>query len=116
MADLQPVDRLEVLVLIDNATDSLSSNPPNVTAEWFGLLRAGKLPVLSGERICHAHHGLSLLLTAHVGAQRHAVLFDTGPEGATLLRNARLLGVDFSAIDAVVLSHEIGRASCRERV
>jgi 7,8-dihydropterin-6-yl-methyl-4-(beta-D-ribofuranosyl)aminobenzene 5'-phosphate synthase len=99
------VDRLEVLVLIDNLTDGLSTNPKNVIAEWAALLAAGRLPVISGDRICCAHHGLSLLITAHTGDTRSTLLFDTGPEGATLMRNARILGVDFSTIDTVVLSH-----------
>jgi len=33
------------------------------------------------------------------------VLFDTGPEAATFLRNADILGIDFAAVEAVVLSH-----------
>jgi 7,8-dihydropterin-6-yl-methyl-4-(beta-D-ribofuranosyl)aminobenzene 5'-phosphate synthase len=107
MSPIHPavVDRLDVLVLVDNVTDSLSSNPKNVIAEWAGLLRAGRLPVISGEHICCAHHGLSLLITAHTGDARRTLLFDTGPEGATFLRNAKILGVDFGAIDTVVLSH-----------
>lgn len=35
MSQLLPVDRLEVLVLVDNLTDSLSSNPPFVVSEWL---------------------------------------------------------------------------------
>jgi 7,8-dihydropterin-6-yl-methyl-4-(beta-D-ribofuranosyl)aminobenzene 5'-phosphate synthase len=105
MLDVLTVDRLEVLVLVDNATDSLSSNPKNVTAEWSGLLTGGRMRVISGDRICCAHHGLSVLMTAHVGNEKRTVLFDAGPEGATFLRNARILGVDFGAVDAVVLSH-----------
>ncbi len=61
--------------------------------------------MLSGEAICRAHHGLSLLLTAHVGAERHTLLFDAGPEGETLVRNAAILGVDFGEVEAIVLSH-----------
>ena len=102
---MRAADRLEVLVLVDNATDSLSTTPKNVIPEWPGLVAAGRLPVLSGEAICRAHHGLSLLLTAHVGDERHTLLFDAGPEGATLLRNAAILGVDFGDVEAVVLSH-----------
>ncbi|HEU4370737.1 MAG TPA: MBL fold metallo-hydrolase [Methylomirabilota bacterium] len=98
-------DRLEVLVLVDNSTDSLSTTPRNVVPEWAGLLAAGRLPTLSGEAICRAHHGLSLLLTAHVGEARHSLLFDAGPAGSTLARNATILGVDWGAIEAVVLSH-----------
>lgn len=98
-------DRLDVLVLVDNSTDSLSTTPKNVVPEWTGLLAAGRLPTLSGEAICHAHHGLSLLLTAHVGETRHTLLFDAGPAGSTLARNATILGVDWGTIEAVVLSH-----------
>ena len=105
MTTLRPVDRLDVLVLVDNATDSLSTTPKNVVPEWAGLLAAGRLPTLSGEAICRAHHGFSLLITAHIGDEARTLLLDAGPEGATLLHNAAILGVDFGAIDAVVLSH-----------
>jgi 7,8-dihydropterin-6-yl-methyl-4-(beta-D-ribofuranosyl)aminobenzene 5'-phosphate synthase len=102
---MRAVDRLEVLVLVDNATDSLSTTPKYVVAEWPALVAAGRLPTLSGEAICRAHHGLSLLLTAHVDGERHTLLFDAGPEGATLVRNAGILGVDFGEVEAIVLSH-----------
>jgi 7,8-dihydropterin-6-yl-methyl-4-(beta-D-ribofuranosyl)aminobenzene 5'-phosphate synthase len=103
--DITPVERLEVLVLVDNVTDGLSTTPKHVVPEWAGLMAAGRLPLISGESICCAHHGLSLLITTHAGGRTHTVLFDAGPEGAILERNAAILGVDFGAIDAVVLSH-----------
>jgi 7,8-dihydropterin-6-yl-methyl-4-(beta-D-ribofuranosyl)aminobenzene 5'-phosphate synthase len=102
---MRTADRLEVLVLVDNSTDSLSTTPRNVVPEWAGLLAAGRLPTLSGDAICRAHHGLSLLLTAHVGDERHTLLFDAGPAGSTLTLNAGILGVDFGEVEAVVLSH-----------
>lgn len=105
MSKILTVDRLEVLVLVDNVTDSLSSNPNVAVSEWTALLTAGRLQLLSGRCTCCAHHGLSLLITAHVGSAKHTVLFDTGPEAASFLRNADILGVDFSEIEAVVLSH-----------
>lgn len=105
MLDVVTVDRLEVLVLVDNATDSLSTNPANVTPEWSGLLTGGRLRTLGGQNTCCAHHGLSLLISAHFGAEKRTLLFDAGPEGATFLRNAKILGVDFAGVQAVVLSH-----------
>jgi 7,8-dihydropterin-6-yl-methyl-4-(beta-D-ribofuranosyl)aminobenzene 5'-phosphate synthase len=105
MLDVLTVDRLEVLVVVDNATDSLSSNPKNVIAEWTGLLTGGRMRMVSGQSICCAHHGLSLLITAHRGSEAHTLLFDAGPEGATFLRNAGILGIDFGDVSAVVLSH-----------
>jgi len=105
MPNVLPVDRLEVLVLVDNASDSLSTNPKNVIAEWSGLLTGGRLRMISGQNICCAHHGLSLLISAQLGSEKRTLLFDAGPEGATFLRNAKILGVDFAAVEAVVLSH-----------
>ena len=105
MPDMVAVDRLEVLVLVDNITDSLSSNPAGVEPEWSVLLTGGRLRVLAGKNICCAHHGLSLLLTAHVADRRHVLLFDAGPAAATFLRNIEILGIDAAAIEAVVLSH-----------
>ena len=102
---MQTVDRLEVLVVVDNVTDSLSTNPNNVQTEWAGLLQSGRMQVLSGKATCCAHHGLSLLITAYIGSEKHTLLFDAGPEGATFLRNAKILGVDLSEVEAVVLSH-----------
>jgi 7,8-dihydropterin-6-yl-methyl-4-(beta-D-ribofuranosyl)aminobenzene 5'-phosphate synthase len=105
MLNLAEVDALEVLVLVDNVTDSLSSNPSNVLPEWSVLLTGGKLRVLAGSNICCAHHGLSLLLTASLGGRKRTLLFDAGPAAATFERNTEILGVDFAGIEAVVLSH-----------
>lgn len=105
MPNVVAVDALEVLVIVDNATDSLSTNPKNVIPEWSGLLTGGRLRMISGQNICCAHHGLSLLITTQSGGERRSLLFDAGPEGATFLRNANILGVDFGAIETVVLSH-----------
>ncbi|HXZ54773.1 MAG TPA: MBL fold metallo-hydrolase [Burkholderiales bacterium] len=105
MVAIAEVDALEFLVLVDNVTDSLSSNPPEVLPEWSVLLTGGRLRVLAGSAICCAHHGLSVLLTATVGGRKHTILFDAGPAAATFQRNTEILGVDFSGIEAVVLSH-----------
>ena len=99
------VDGLEILVLVDNLTDSLSSNPAGVQAEWSVLLTGGKLRVLAGSNICCAHHGLSVLLTASLDGRKRTLLLDAGPAAATFERNADILGVDFASIEAVVLSH-----------
>ena len=105
MLNIVEVDALEVLVLVDNVTDSLSSNPKDVLPEWSVLLTGGKLRVLGGSNICCAHHGLSLLLTARVGSKERTLLFDAGPAAATFQRNTEILGVDFASVEAIVLSH-----------
>jgi len=105
MPDPVAVDRLEVLVLVDNTTDSLSTNPPNVATEWSRFWTSGRLRPVSGRDTCCAHHGLALLITAHRGTESRSMLFDAGPEGATFLRNCGVLEVDLGGVDAVVLSH-----------
>ena len=99
------VDSLEILVIVDNVVDSLSTNPTWVEPEWRGLLNRGRIRVLSGSNICCGHHGLSLLLQARIGDSTQTLLFDTGAEGQIFERNSKILGVDFSAITDVVLSH-----------
>ena len=67
---------------------------------------AGRLPALSGEAICRAHHGLSLLITAHVGDERAHPAVRRRPRGRhAAAQRARILGVDFGEVEAVVLSH-----------
>ena len=101
---LQPVDEVEFLVLVDNYLDSLSSVPKYVSLEWPRLMRHG-MKELSGEGQCCANHGLSLLITARRGTTSHVLMFDAGPDNYVLERNAPRLGVDFSAIESIVLSH-----------
>lgn len=105
MVDSIEVDSVEILVIVDNVTDSLSTNPPDVEPEWRGLLSRGRIRVLSGSGICCAQHGLSLLLTARIGDHKQTLLFDTGGHQETFTRNAEILGVDFDSIGDVVLSH-----------
>ena len=101
---LSTIDAVEFLVLVDNSLDSLSSVPKHVSLEWPRLMRHG-MKELSGEGQCCANHGLSIVVTGRRDGVVHTVMFDAGPENYTLERNAPRLGVDFSAIDGIVLSH-----------
>ena len=104
MTSIRPIDRLEVHILVDNATDSLSSVPKHVELEFSYLHRKG-MRILSGKCICCANHGLSCLITAHRNGANHTVLFDTGPEAGTFERNIHQLGIDLGIVESVVLSH-----------
>lgn len=101
---IEPVDRCEVVVLVDNVTDILSSIPDSITGEVANVFKAGAKE-LSGQCLCCAHWGLSLVITAERGPAKRKLLFDTGPEGYTVERNGDRLGVDFAAIDAAMFSH-----------
>jgi 7,8-dihydropterin-6-yl-methyl-4-(beta-D-ribofuranosyl)aminobenzene 5'-phosphate synthase len=102
---LLEADALEVLVLVDNVTDSLSSVPRDVRNETAVLLKAGSMPMSAGEYRCCAHHGLSLIITARVGRDRQTLIFDAGPEAYALSRNGALLKAPFGDATALVLSH-----------
>jgi len=102
---LTPVDALEVQVLVDNVTDSLSTVPKDVTNEVGLLMRNGTLKMAAGEYRCCAHHGLSLVITARVLNEKRTLIFDAGPEAYTVTRNGGLLKVPFGEAGAVVLSH-----------
>ena len=101
---LEPVDRLEILILVDNATDTLSSTPAFVETESARMNRRG-LRTMASKCLCCAAHGLSCLVTAHRGGKSRTVLFDTGPEEYAFERNVTRLGADLGAVDGIVLSH-----------
>jgi len=104
MPELATADRIEVLVLVDNATDSLSLVPDYVENEWPRLWKRG-LQRLSGRCLCCAAHGLSCAITAWRGDTARTLLFDTGPDTSVFERNVERLGFDMGTVDGVVLSH-----------
>jgi 7,8-dihydropterin-6-yl-methyl-4-(beta-D-ribofuranosyl)aminobenzene 5'-phosphate synthase len=97
-------ERLEILVIVDNVLDMLSSTPRFVQRETQVLRRFG-MTRTAGECLCCASHGLSLLITAHGPGGPRTMLFDGGPVDMSMARNAPRLGVNFAAIDAMMLSH-----------
>lgn len=101
---LQPVDSVEILVLIDNKTDALSSLPEGFSDEWVNLHKAG-MEQISGAGQCCANHGLALIITAQRGGTKHVMLFDAGPVDFAVEYNASRLGASFGEIEAIALSH-----------
>ncbi len=104
MATLLPVDKVEIQILVDNATDGLSSTPPNVENEFAFATRRG-MRASSGRCLCCAVHGFSCLVTACRGSARHTMLFDSGPEDFAFERNTARLGADLGQVESIVLSH-----------
>ena len=100
---LEPADKVEIRILVDNLTDGLSSNPSFVESEMASLGRRGI--AFSARCLCCAAHGLSCLVTVHRAGKSHTVLFDSGPEDYAFQRNVTRLGVDLGAVESMVLSH-----------
>ena len=101
---IDEVDSLEILVLVDNATDMLSSTPAHVESEGARLMRRG-VRMMGGKCLCCAAHGLSCLVTVERGGVRRTMLFDSGPEEYAFERNVTRLGIDLGPVEAIMLSH-----------
>ncbi|MDA8362599.1 MAG: MBL fold metallo-hydrolase [Gammaproteobacteria bacterium] len=109
------LDALEILVVVDNETDTLSSVDDGVPQIPEVVHRAARAPASRNfaghecktvfDQLCCACHGLSVLITGWRGDSRHSMLFDVGPDAGVWLENARRLDVDLAAIEAVFLSH-----------
>ena len=101
---IEPVDSLEITVVVDNVTDSLSSTPKLVETEFAGAWRRG-MKWLGGKCLCCAAHGLSCLITTRTGPASQSLLFDTGPDEWVFERNVVRLGLDIGRVGAMMLSH-----------
>ncbi len=106
MAKLNPIDRLEVIALMDNISDPFTESHKGMRwneAEYrFGINMHREL---SGKDMCRACNGLSLLITLHKGDQNFKLLFDTGPDDGLVIENAERLDVSLRDVDAIVISH-----------
>ena len=94
-----PVDRVEILTLVDNYIDVLLPESTFITRP--PLATDGRIP----ENTLLAEHGLSLLVKVHLGKESHTVLLDAGYNPWTVSRNLEYLEKDLKEVEAVVLSH-----------
>jgi 7,8-dihydropterin-6-yl-methyl-4-(beta-D-ribofuranosyl)aminobenzene 5'-phosphate synthase len=98
MIVLNPVDRVEVLSVMDNSIDVLMGNTPvarRAPRERDGLSK----PQLRAE------HGVSMLVTTHAEGNKDTFLFDTGVTIDGVLHNLDVLQVKPNEMHAIVLSH-----------
>lgn len=92
--NLREADKLEVTVLVDNYTDVFLQGSD-----------IAQRPLTPPPNLPLAEHGLSCLLRVHAGSEEHVVLLDAAVSATCLFHNAKLLGIDFTKIESVVLSH-----------
>lgn len=113
--DISRLDELEVLVIVDNESDTLSSvdeGAPQVPEVAHLAARTPPSRRHDGhdckivfDKLCCACHGLSLLLTGRKDGQARSLLFDVGPYPDLWLDNAERLAVDLASIEWIFLSH-----------
>jgi 7,8-dihydropterin-6-yl-methyl-4-(beta-D-ribofuranosyl)aminobenzene 5'-phosphate synthase len=104
---LDPVDEIVITTLVDNVYDALLAGDERTTRAPFGVGTA-RAPQFEGGSTAvglMAEHGFSALVRVRRGDTTTSLLFDTGLSPDAMVTNADRLGVDFSQIQAVVLSH-----------
>jgi 7,8-dihydropterin-6-yl-methyl-4-(beta-D-ribofuranosyl)aminobenzene 5'-phosphate synthase len=104
---LEPVDEIVITTLVDNVYDALLTADDRTARAPFrvGMARAPQFEDGSTTVGLMAEHGFSALVSVRRGATTTTLLFDTGLSPDAMMTNASRLGVDFSAVQAVVLSH-----------
>jgi 7,8-dihydropterin-6-yl-methyl-4-(beta-D-ribofuranosyl)aminobenzene 5'-phosphate synthase len=95
---LKPVDRVEILSVMDNSIDVLMGGTPIAR-------RAGRERDALSKPQLRAEHGVSMLVTTYEGKDKDSFLFDTGVTVDGVLHNMDVLGIKGNELHAVVLSH-----------
>ncbi len=98
LLELQPVDSLDVTILIDNFIDILLASGPGVARAPMGWEGFEREPLI-------AEHGYSLLVSVTSGQRTATILYDGGLGRASLLHNLDVLGISVADLRAIVLSH-----------
>src|SRR5690606_32957651 len=108
-------DELELLIVVDNETDTLSSVAEGVPQMPEVVGTAARTPTsrtyeghdckVVFDQLCCACHGFSVLATGKLDGVERSLLFDTGPYPNIWLENAERLHVDLASIECVFLSH-----------
>jgi 7,8-dihydropterin-6-yl-methyl-4-(beta-D-ribofuranosyl)aminobenzene 5'-phosphate synthase len=100
-------DAVEILSLVDNSVDFLSTidkkeaqslrqwTRERYSAEWNRTHTQGPI----------AEHGFSIFVRVFNKKKSSSVLFDTGGSPEGILENAKRMGIDLSEVDCIVLSH-----------
>jgi glyoxylase-like metal-dependent hydrolase (beta-lactamase superfamily II) len=98
MVALEPVDAVEVTLVVDNFVDVLMAG-----AE--GVRRFPLAYDFSDRQQLVAEHGFSALVTVVSGGSRSSVLYDGGMTPRGLGNNLEVMEVDPAGLRAIVISH-----------
>jgi len=110
---LEPVDRVEITILMDYVTDPLLSDQDGIRRVNWPRALHGALPT-AGARVSPdtgvpdaliAEPGFSALVRVDKAGREHTLLFDTGVSPNGVVENMRRLDIAPGDIEAIVLSH-----------
>jgi 7,8-dihydropterin-6-yl-methyl-4-(beta-D-ribofuranosyl)aminobenzene 5'-phosphate synthase len=95
---LAEATNLEIISLVDNTIDFLSSNTrKEVRSFQHSAHWQNGLP--------HAENGFSMLIRVQSEGKIESVLFDTGTSPDGICQNAKLMDIDLREVSTIVLSH-----------
>jgi 7,8-dihydropterin-6-yl-methyl-4-(beta-D-ribofuranosyl)aminobenzene 5'-phosphate synthase len=99
--ELKAVDKVEVISLVDNSIDFLSSISHNQVESFWQWTKPrneqSEMPV--------AEHGFSILVRIFNEGKSESLLFDAGGSPNVVIDNSEIMGLDLSEIGFIVLSH-----------
>src|SRR4030042_6028509 len=101
------VDGLEVLSLVDNSVDFLSTidrKQAQSFRQWTKK-RYGQEWARTHSQLPLAEHGFSMLIRVLCGRKKVSILFDTGISSDGVVENAKRMGLDLIEVEYIVLSH-----------
>jgi len=97
--ELRKAGRIEITILIDNYTNIILTSTENVKrpVTLHTDKEAAKRPI--------AEHGLSQFIQIEGDGERHTILMDAGATEFGAAYNARVLKIDLSETEGIVISH-----------
>jgi 7,8-dihydropterin-6-yl-methyl-4-(beta-D-ribofuranosyl)aminobenzene 5'-phosphate synthase len=98
MVELQPVDAVEVTLVVDNFVDVLLAGAEGVRRFPLAYDHFDQDQLV-------AEHGFSALVTVSSGGRRSSVLYDGGLTPGGLTSNLDIMQVDPAGLRAIVVSH-----------
>ena len=113
LIELEPVDRVEITLLMDNVTDPLlvdqeaiaRMNWPKAILGGLPSAQARVSPTTGVPDALIAEPGFSALVRIEKAGRRRRLLFDTGVSPNGMVENMRRLAIDPADIEVIVLSH-----------
>ena len=110
---LEPVDRVEITILMDNVTDPLLVDQDAVVRMNWPKALLGGLPTAQARvspdtgvpDALIAEPGFSALVRIEKAGRERTLLFDTGVSANGMVENMRRLGIDPADVEVIVLSH-----------
>ncbi len=98
---LREVDKVEVVSLVDNSIDFLSTVSHKQVQSFWQTTK----PRLGHSEMPVAEHGFSMLIRVFSGGKSESLLFDTGGSPRVIIDNSMIMGLNLSEVGFVILSH-----------